>query len=447
MPGCCVLFGIVFASCSEPLTPSAPLNSDQGTRGQSTATQVTRAAHPSDDFAVAVPGFGGVFVEGDTLVVWVKGTPDITLARGAAAAVLQRRGRKAMAIGIRQGDFSFDELGTWRYRLREVLGSRDVVGSAIDERRNRIRVDVATPAAANEIALALGRLSVPTGAVDIRRVPHARLASTLSDRVRPLKGGLFTMTTWSRDNFIFGCTYGFNVRLTNRIGERFMLTSSHCTQRAELVGLGGQYSAKLYQGTAGQITTSNLVATEYLDPPFDRSIVGCPVGRTCRYTDIAMMQLTTSSWALGRVSRPVGGPAFSGFGSLTLACDTCSYVIETWTPYMIAGDTISKIGRVSGWTAGTVADACYDLNVATSSNTVMCTVAAFLVSREGDSGAPAFWRLDGCCGNGPFSAVGLVFATTIGADQSFISQFSRAFNEFYPYVGSMDVAPDPFAYP
>lgn len=296
----------------------------------------------------------------------------------------------------------------------------DIAGSSIDERANGIVFDVTSAAARATVLDLAARLGVPTGALAVRVISPHQLALDLNDRVRPLEGGLVIRTPFTGGaggSFISVCTYGVNA---TRGGTRYMIMNSHCTQDAGYYGLGGMPSgaATVYQGPS--VVSSNQIGTETTDPAFG-SPAGCPSNATCRRSDAALVQITTSDASvLGGVEGTTGGPNYNTLSGPT-TIDPAWHIDMVGTITPIVGDSVEKVGRVSGWTGGEVGDVCYDYEYLYSfgRNMVLCSVGVFAGVQDGDSGAPVFFYY----GN-EYWFDGILFGATAGHDQFFFAKWA-----------------------
>ncbi len=377
--------------------------------------------HPSDDFAKAIHGFGGVFKERGKLVLYVTDMHTKSGARAVAARVWRKRARARIDIEVRQGRYDFTDLKRWKQAIRASMGGQvDIAGSAIDERGNAILFDVTSATARDVVSALAARLGVPPGALEVRVVAPHRLAADLNDRVRPLEGGLMIQTPFTGGgggvSYISICTYGVNA---TRNGTRYMIMNSHCTQDAQYYGLGGMPTgaATVYQA---QVASSSRIGTEDTDPPFDQNSTACPAGATCRYSDAALVQLTTSdAYVLGGVEGTTGGPNYSSLSGPT-TIDPAWHINLAGTISPIVGDSVEKVGRVSGWTGGTVGSVCYDYEYVYTfgRNVVLCSVGVFAGVQEGDSGSPVFMYY----GN-EYWLDGILFGASAGNDQFFFAKW------------------------
>jgi hypothetical protein len=430
--------GTLLGACADQPSPSAPAGDPTVASAElSRSRSATRdlPPHPSDDFAKAIPGFGGAFLEKGTLVIYTKNRHAAGGARAAAGQVWRKRGRKHVPIEIREGRHAWDDLKRWKLDIRAALAGEpgtggDVAGSTIDERRNGVHFDVTSLATRDVLLRVAEHLGVPSGAVTVRVVEPHRLNLDLNDRVRPLQGGTRVLATYTLRNGLAAtshCTYGVSAI---RSGVAYMVMNSHCTQESPYYGLGGMPAGAVpvYQGPTA--TTTNRIGTEDTDPAFT-SLSGCPPDATCRRSDAALVRLSTTDYDLGGIAGTQGGPVYwpTLRGSTTI--DPAWYVGLSATTYPIVGDTAEKIGRVSGWTAGEVGvgnsgevgSTCYDWEFryqgGTRRNVILCSVGVFAGTDEGDSGAPVFWWY-----GSEYWLFGILFGSTVSGDQFFFAKWS-----------------------
>jgi hypothetical protein len=205
----------------------------------------------------------------------------------------------------------------------------------------------------------------------VQEVEPVRYATTLRDRVRPVRGGL-------QINFPgFVCTLGFNAV---RSGQRSFITNSHCTNVQ-----GGTEGTPYWQPS--QATAPAQIATEVADPQYRRGD-GCPSGRRCRRSDAARAAYAggTSS-TLGSIARTTGA------NNTSLTIQGSFTITGEGSP--VVGQTVNKVGRTTGWTRGAVTNTCVHVNVSGSNITQLCQTLVSAGVGSGDSGAPVFLQLAG----------------------------------------------------
>lgn len=200
-----------------------------------------------------------------------------------------------------------------------------------------------------------------------------RQLATLQSEFRPTQGGI-------QINFPgYLCTMGFNV---DHAGGRSFITNSHCTNTQ-----GGVDNTPYYQPLSSVNPT--VIATEVADPTYQSGIAGCSAGKVCRHSD-ASRALYNSSTASSRglIAKTTGVNS----GSLTVG-GTFTITAQDNSNTNFSG-TINKVGRTTGWTAGSVSGTCVTVNVSGSNVQQICqtlvTNNSANIVGAGDSGSPAF---------------------------------------------------------
>jgi hypothetical protein len=258
-----------------------------------------------------------------------------------------------------------------------------VVSLGIRERENRVGFGVESDAAQAVLEARLDRFGVPREAVRFDRWSAPAVTAQLTDRVRPVLGGLQVFISQGFSNYE-ECTFGANVTYNN---ARYFVTSSHCADPSGN-GKTGQY---VYQSsTAG----SGQVGRVAVNPAFSGSGYGCPPGEKCRYSDAALVSVSLSAedWNIGAIARPDGGPVYPPGTSGSLSFDPANpiRIIGTLAD-VFAGDTITKVGKVTGWTGGVVLDT-YETIRGPDGLTRIGSVVVTGGAQRGDSGAPTLFH-------------------------------------------------------
>jgi hypothetical protein len=314
-----------------------------------------------------VPGFGGAFVENDTLTVYLTNLEGRPAAERALAAAFGAEGLRGRGIQVRQGQYGFSQLKTWQDEAGAVFDLPGVVFTDVDETLNRVAIGVENKAAGAAVTQALMRLQIPLKAVEIVEAPPILQLETLRGKVRPLQGGL-------QINFSgYLCTYGFNA---TRGGFPGFVTNSHCTSKQ-----GDVESTQYWQPT--QTIDSTVIGVETADPTYSRT--KCPPtikGKVCRWSDSAFVRLNTAEFALGEIARTES----VNTGSLDIAG---SFAISGTGTHRV-GDTVNKVGRTSGWSQGRVTRTCVDTGVSGSNIVQLCQTWVSATVGSGDSGSPVF---------------------------------------------------------
>ena len=360
---------VLFNACSDTTQPAPATDDEVG---------FEPLQQPDDPVALVrnVPGFGGFFFDRE-------GVPTVYLQEVAARAQVERalglwlgaQGIQAATLRVRQADYDWASLERWQGRATgQALAMRGAVWVDADEARNRVTIGVERGTPAAQVQSAVARLGVPSGAVIVEEVEPVRLAATLRNRVRPVVGAL-------QINFPgFLCTLGFNAI---RSGQRSFITNSHCTNSQ-----GGTESTPYWQPTEGVAPTR--IATEVADPAYTTG-GSCPSGRRCRRSDSSRARYasgtTSTLGAIARTSAPNNG-SITITGNFNITAEGAAS----------AGQQVHKIGRTTGWTRGSVAGTCVNVNVSGSNITQLCQTLVSAGVGSGDSGSPVF-RRQGTTGN------------------------------------------------
>jgi hypothetical protein len=362
------------------------------------------------DLARRVPAFAGVHADERTVYVHLLDERPVT-ARTAIKGLREIYGADRFAsrtIRTMSARYSFLQLKRWHDRVtHRLLSLPGVVLTDIDDGRNSIRVgveDVTTHTGA--VVTALTRYGVPLEAVDIEET-GVDFMSSLQDRHRPLVGGLQIDRLRTKGD---ECTLGVVVHHTT--GGAGVLTASHCTAR--LYKLDSQLGEPtvFYQPLAPARRSTqqdDRIAVEAIDPDFfsadrdeqdncRRSPDAPGVERFCRYSEVAFAQIerNTVTYRRGRIAAVVNADtAWSGDAE----ADVFLVAGETSRERPIMkGDQVSKVGRSTGRTDGTVTDVCVNFRklvvyppvVRSYDVQLLCQVVAELTVMGGDSGSAVF---------------------------------------------------------
>jgi hypothetical protein len=174
-----------------------------------------------------------------------------------------------------------------------------------------------------------------------------------------------------------------------------MVTSSHCTQDVNVYGWGAYIGAAVQQPNIGPWYNRNRhrIGLEVRDPHFYHGWLCDPNQATegCRWSDAALVELTTSDWDFAGISRPVERiflPAIWGSLNINSPFPRMSSLVDTWWQ----GDQLDKVGRTTGWTSGTVVSTCRTVYLQSARGTYgfICSGVVEAGGGTGDSGAPVF---------------------------------------------------------
>jgi hypothetical protein len=358
---------VISAGNSNPAALPGPAQTDEIETSDDRFAEVARQ----------VPGFGGMFFDQDgTLQVYMLGQKEPVNEAMTAFLddVITRevgRGERLSGRGVEilEGQYDFLALHRWQQQMSPaVLTLPGVVFTDIDETTNRLRIGITdSPGMTEAVGEYLSKLGVPREAVLISETKE--VWPELRNRRRPLRGGL-------QINFGgFLCTLGF---VASRQGITGFVTNSHCTNTQ-----GGVEGTVYHQSSASG--TTNRIGQEVADPTYFTG-GSCPAGRRCRFSDSSFARVPHPSGpsvttALGTIARPpVGSFTWNGVDTFTITAEAAPVV----------GQSVTKVGRTTGRTSGTVQQTCANFNVAGSNITQLCQSRASFASAGGDSGSPVF---------------------------------------------------------
>lgn len=350
------------------------------------------------------PGFGGLFYD-------AEGVANVYLTDSRLAAEFQGKGQN---VRILRGQYDFRDLLTYKQRLTDVMALPGVVLLDVDEGRNRVHVGVdrgVGTAAIDQVTAALSSFGVPKAAVIVDAVDPIFQLATVRDRVRPVPAGV---------QIAFGgfvCSGGFNA---TRAGVAGLVTASHCTNVQ-----GGVESTVLYQNTN---SGSNRIGVETADPTYFTGSP-CPSGRRCRYSDSAFYRYDSSSLRqFARIART------TGVGSLTISTTAPRFTITGTANFPNQGQTLNKVGRTTGWSRGSVAFTCANINVSGTNITQLCQDGVNATVAGGDSGSDVF---SGSTSSSSTNAT--LYGVLWGGNQSGTQFIFSAWSNITSELGSMAV--------
>ena len=335
-------------------------------------------------FAVArqVPTFGGMFIGSDgKLAIYLVDARQAPAAKAAITSVFGRGRVDVTTARVLPANYTFAELRGWHNSHRlETLAIRGVVMTGIHKATNRLRIGIESAAVERAIGPVLARAGVPAGAVEIDVMEPIQLFDTLLDNHRPIVGGLDITPDGGG-----GGTLGF---LAVRQGQAGFVTNSHVTNVP-----GGVEGTVMHQATISG--DANRVGVEVADPLFLGGGSGCPSGRFCRWSDSAF--IARNGGPLQTTPRTAGLLGHIAFPDNALNIVTELEIVENiLTP--IDGESVGKIGKTSGHTAGVITDTCVDINqldnMIDTNRTLICQAIVQqdgpVFAGPGDSGSPVF---------------------------------------------------------
>jgi hypothetical protein len=359
------------------------------------------------EVAAEVVGFGGMFFDDSgALNVYLTATEPDTQApsRETIKAALTRvfgddilttirhdEGAPApqmVAVDLKviQGQFDIPTLLEARRYADNTLSLDGVVFTDLDEARNRVSIGVENEAARQQVVRMLDELGISPDMVIIEDVEPVRPLA-LTQQFRPPLGGIQI-----QKNFGAPCTLGFHA---TRNGVRGFVTNSHCTNV-----WGGAENTLFFQPVDS--IAAEHIGVELVDPPY-WSGGWCPRGRSCRFSDSAFVGYTADVAASLGPSAPGRIARTDPPGAIFIDDSNPSFQIVSKAAWPLVGLVLSKVGRTTGWTSGTVTNTCTNVNTG-SQRMHLCQVRFERpredfpdnpLSAEGDSGAPVFRLLGG----------------------------------------------------
>ncbi len=323
--------------------------------------------HLFTELASRVPAFGGMFLDGQNLKVYLTDNAQKAAAEHAIAAVFGRERIPAGGIQVIKGQYGFRQLSAWHNSMGSLFDIQGVIFTDIDESANRLKVGVETGSALVAVQQEVNRLGIPAEAVSVVVTQPIVPVVTLQNFVRPIEGGL-------QINFPgFLCSLSF---IGVRAGTAGFAVASHCTNTQ-----GGVESTPYYQPLS-----PSFIGTEIADPVYSRQTCrdnGIRGAKVCRYSDSAFAQKD------GTVSSDQGFIARTdsvNTGSLTIA----GQFRITSEGASLVGQTVNKVGRTTGWTQGVVTDTCVNTGVSGTKIVQICQDFVSATVAGGDSGSPVF---------------------------------------------------------
>ncbi len=298
----------------------------------------------------------------------------------------------------------------------EILSMPGTVYADNDEARGKLVFGVENANAIPGITRSLIARGLSAEEFVVQVTAPIRQMATLQSEFRPTIGGIQIHFPG------FLCTMGFNV---DHAGGRSFITNSHCTTNQ-----GGVDNTPYYQPLSSVNPT--VIATEVADPVYQSGIPGCSAGKVCRSAD-ASRALYNSSTASSRgiIAKTTG----VNTGSLTTSGNfTITAQDDANTNF---SGTINKVGRTTGWTAGTVSGTCVTVNVSGSNVQELCqtlvTNNSANIVGSGDSGSPVFKITSG----DNVTLVGILWGGG-GSTQFVFSPLSNIENELGAVVATSD---------
>jgi hypothetical protein len=435
-----VVMGSPLTSCHEP--PSQPSAEGNITAVRSIRLATQQASPESASFRIAreVPEFGGYwFDKGGNLHAFITDARAASRLRSSLLPVfgrirpsLRRPLDANRSIILHEGHYTFPQLVRWKVSIGRAAGMLDELQFlAVSPINNKVRIGVVTNAGAESIRRLLPQIGIPLDAVKFEVGGRVRMLQgglpTLNDSVTPRIGGL--QIELLAPGFDSLCTLGINVN-----GGTGFLTASHCTYVRGPDPVGSKTYA--FQPLIGV----NILADESLDPPYvsNEEIDCCPLaqGDRCRWSDAAMFTYRSGQSpgmsGQGKIARTqISATGDGNSGSVRI-----NGVFNILGSYSMGfNDLFDKVGSTTGWTYGTVVDACVDIPSGPVANRYWYICQAEITgshSAQGDSGGPVFLlTLDGNVWWG-----GLAVASHSYTHNLYVSRMEKIYDE----LGYFDIA-------
>jgi len=313
------------------------------------------------EVAAKVPGFGGMFKDGDVMKVYMVNPTHKQAAEAAIASVFGRERIPKGGIQVIQGQYSFSELKKWHESMGNIFNIPGIIFTDVDDSSNRLKVGVESLNSSGVVEQELIKQGIPRGAFVIEKAEPVVYATTLLDRIRPIQGGIQIHFSG------YLCTLGFNGIRSGIIG---FVVNSHCTDSQGVVENTSYYQPYI-----------EFIGNEIADPPY----FDCAHGIRCRNSDAAFAERADGVPAnIGLIARP------DSLGSLNIAGNFRIVSEDSEGSSIIVGDSVNKVGRTTGWTQGNVTN----INAHTIvSGTNIVQLNQTWVSAGvagGDSGSPVF---------------------------------------------------------
>ena len=363
---------LILAACQDNPSPTSP---DVTASLRSVAAQGGELPSAAA-LARQVPGFGGFFLDANSdPTVYLSSGAGRAAAEAALAGYLSARGLTPAAVQVRAGQFSWQQLERWQAAATPAaLALAGTVFVDNDETSNRVVIGVEDLGSAGQVRAAIARSGIPAEAVLVQRADPIVQVATLQNVVdRPVRAGV-------QINFPgFLCSVGFNATSGT---QKSFVTASHCTNTQ-----GGVESTPYWQPLESSQPTQ--IATEVADPVYVRNGPGCPRGRKCRYSDASRAAyIDGANQALGLIAATSGANngSLTITGSFSITSDDCG----TTGGCLPTGTTVNKVGRTTGWTAGTLTNTCVNTGVSGTNIVQLCQSFVSAGVGGGDSGSDVF---------------------------------------------------------
>lgn len=309
------------------------------------------------------PEFGGIFVDpAGQLTILATDAPDRRTLDAALVRALGLDPAEVAAAPVKKCTYPFEQLHALHTRLAAVvLPLAEVSMTDIDDADNRLTIGLVDASAQERVAALVRAAGVPDDAVGYVVQPLLRPTAKVTEKIRPLRGGLQINRGPST------CTLGFTASRKSVAG---FITNSHCTAMQ-----GGNEHTKFGQPLLGEFVGEEAFDLLYWigEPP-------CEYPYVCRESDAAFVKSGVTLERKVALLSP-GSLEVQGFARVTGRTD-----------WPLQGESARKTGRTTGATEGTIKQACAVLK-STSQHMYFCNHRVSgpdPMSGPGDSGSPVF---------------------------------------------------------
>lgn len=251
----------------------------------------------------------------------------------------------------------------------------------------------ANAAEQEDVQNVIDQTGIPTEAVSAEVETPMRLLGDLRDKFRPVPGGV--KIQWQEFDVPWAdaitCTIGpqFEAHRDGYDPVEGFLVNSHCT-RAPFDSAASASDPTTYH----QATVGDNIGEEVFDPDTWSCTDNPQYG--CRGSDAALAVYYADESVgpqLGRIART--DSRNDANYSITLDGTQPRFeVTSALGQYSLQGETLEKVGQLTGWTGGTVINGCVDYPITDGGivvgPTLVCQVAVAAEAGPGDSGSPVF---------------------------------------------------------
>jgi hypothetical protein len=350
------------------------------------------------------PSFAGFYLDASGVTI-LRIADTVELQRGVAAMrqhlltgdIKLPKNIADRPIVAQKADYSFQQLSDWRDLVYEhILGMDGVAFDDLDEVRNRVTIGVSARGGAEAAVMKqLLALGIPVRAIHFepaeRSTPTVAAHGATRQVMNPGGDLLGPYDELGGGYVIYpsGCTAGF---AADFYGARVLATASHCTQTRYHVDGGAITGYQINGSTIGTETYDPETTSSYCQ--WDGSGLGW--GYHCypaRGSDAALYSMNGAMpTRRGAIARPTVRQHALLTNPQRVVNPTNPWFYVTSTEYgHPVGSIVEKVGRITGWTWGSITASCVDL-VDTHDYAERCAIATDMWVGQGDSGAPVFMQ-------------------------------------------------------